>query len=128
MNISEKNEEVFGFVLDKISKSALQTLNKSEHEPADRIILSENDSLSIFVMGRILVGICDAERNSKIASGITEILTASALCLAESRIKTIVDEVREKCANQVIALQRALTDIENGSNAEEALTDIKELL
>ena len=44
-------------VLDKISKSALQTLNKSEHEPADRIILSENDSLSIFVMGRILVGI-----------------------------------------------------------------------
>lgn len=33
MNISENNEEAFGLVLDKISKSALQTLNKSEHEP-----------------------------------------------------------------------------------------------
>lgn len=128
MNISEKNEKAFGLVLDKISKSALQTLNKSEHEPADRIILSENDSLSIFVMGRILVGICDAERNSKIASGIAEILTASALCLAESRIKAIVAEVRTKCANQELALHRAHTDIENGSTAEEALADIKELL
>lgn len=128
MNISEKNEEAFSLVLDKISKSALQTLNKNEHEPADRIILSENDSLSIFVMGRILVGICDQESDRKIASGVSEILTTSTLLLAESRIKAIVAEVRTKCANQVLALQRAHTDIENGYSAEDALTDIKELL
>ena len=128
MNISEKNEEAFGLVLDKISKSALQTLNKSEHEPADRIILSENDSLSIFVMGRILVGICDQESDRKIAFGVSEILSSSVLSLGESHIKAIVAEVREKCANQVLALHRAHTDIENGSTAEEALTDIKELL
>lgn len=128
MNISEKNEEAFGLVLDKISKSALQTLNKSEHEPADRIILSENDSLSIFVMGRILVGICDQESDRKIVSGVAEILITSALPLAESRIKVIVAEVRAKCTNQVFALQRAHTDIENGSSAEETLADIKEPL
>ena len=128
MNISEKNEEAFGLVLDKISKSALQTLNKSEHEPADRIIVSENDSLSIFVMGRILVGICDQESDRKIVSGVAEILITSALPLAESRIKVIVAEVRAKCTNQVLALQRAHTDIENGSSAEDALTDIQELL
>ena len=128
MNISEKNEEAFGFVLDEISKSALRVLNKSEHEPADRIILGENDSLSIVVMGRILVGIGDQESDRKIASGIAEILTASALCLAESRIKAIVAEVRTKCANQVLALHRAHTDIENGSTTEETIVDIKELL
>lgn len=128
MNISEKNEGAFGLVLDKISKSALQTLNKSEHEPADRIILSENDSLSIFVMGRILVGICDQESDRKIVSGVAEILITSALPLAESRIKVIVAEVRAKCTNQVFALQRAHTDIENGSSAEETLADIKEPL
>lgn len=128
MNISEKNEEAFGLVLDKISKSALQTLNKSEHEPVDRIILSENDSLSIFVMGRILVGICDQESDRKIASGVSGILTTSALLLAESRIIAIVDEVRTKCANQILAVQRAHTDIENGSTNEEVLTDIHELL
>lgn len=128
MNISAKNEEAFSLVLDKISKSALQTLNKSEHEPADRIILSENDSLSIFVMGRILVGICDQESDRKIASGVAEILITSALPLAESRIKVIVAEVRAKCTNQVLALQRAHTDIESGYSAEEALAGIKELL
>lgn len=128
MNISENNEEAFGFVLDEISKSALRVLNKSEHEPADRIILGENDSLSIVVMGRILVGIGDQESDRKIASGIAEILTASALCLAESRIKAIVAEVRTKCANQILAVQRAHTDIENGSTNEEVLTDIHELL
>ena len=128
MNVSVNNEEAFGLVLDKIAKSALQTLNKSEHEPADRIILSENDSLSIFVMGCILVGICDQESDRKIASGVSEILTTSALLLAESRIIAIVDEVRTKCANQILAVQRAHTDIENGSNKEEVLTDIHELL
>lgn len=128
MNVSVNNEEAFGLVLDKIAKSALQTLNKSEHEPADRIILSENDSLSIFVMGRILVGICDQESDRKIASGVSEILTTSALLLAESRIIAIVHEVRTKCANQILAVQRAHTDIENGSNKEEVLTDIHELL
>ena len=128
MNVSEKNEEAFGFVLEKISKSVLRTLNMSEHEPSDRIILRENDTLSIFVIGRVIVGICNQETDRKIASGISEILTASALALAESRIKAIVAEVRAKCANQVLALQRALSDIENGSTAEEALADIKELL
>lgn len=128
MNVSVNNEEVFGLVLDKIAKSALHTLNKSEHEPADRIILSENDSLSIFVMGRILVGICDQESDRKIASGVSGILTTSALLLAESRIIAIVDEVRTKCANQILAVQRAHTDIENGSTNEEVLTDIHELL
>lgn len=128
MNISAKNEEAFSLVLDKISKSALQTLNKSEHEPADRIILSENDSLSIFVMGRILVGICNHESDRKITSGISEILDATALSLGESYIKAIVAEVSEKCANQVLALQRAHTDIESGYSAEEALAGIKELL
>ena len=128
MNVSVNNEEAFGLVLDKIAKSALQTLNKSEHEPADRIILSENDSLSIFVMGRILVGICDQESDRKIASGVSGILTTSALLLAESRIIAIVNEVRTKCANQILAVQRAHTDIENGSTNEEVLTDIHELL
>ncbi len=128
MNVSVNNEEAFGLVLDKISKSALQTLNKSEHEPADRIILSENDSLSIFVMGRILVGICDQESDRKIVSGVAEILITSALPLAESRIKVLVAEVRTKCANQVLALHRAHTDIESGYSAEEALAGIKELL
>lgn len=128
MNVSEKNEGVFGLVLNEISKSVLRTLNKSEHEFADRIILGENDPLSIFVIGRILVGICDKESDRKIASGVSEILTSSALLLAESRIKAIVIEVRTKCANQVLALHRAHTDIENDSTAEEALTDIKELL
>ena len=128
MNVSVNNEEAFGLVLDKISKSALQTLNKSEHEPADRILLSENDSLSIFVMGHILVGICDQESDRKIASGVSGILTTSALLLAESRIIAIVDEVRTKCANQILAVQRAHTDIENGSTNEEVLTDIHELL
>lgn len=128
MNVSVNNEEAFGLVLDKISKSALQTLNKNEHEPADRIILSENDPTSIFVMGRILVGISDQESDRKIVSGVSEILTTSTLLLAESRIKALLAEVRAKCTNQVLALHRAHTDIENGSTAEEALTDIKELL
>lgn len=79
-------------------------------------------------MGRILVGICDQESDRKIASGISEILDATALSLGESHIKAIVAEVREKCANQVLALQRAHTDIENGSTAEEVLANIQELL
>ena len=128
MNVSEKNEQAFGVVLDEISKSALRLLNKSEHESACRIILGENDPTSIFVMGRILIGIIDQESDRKIVSGISEILSASALPLAESHIKSIVAEVRDKCANQVLALQRAHTDIESGYSAEEALAGIKELL
>jgi len=128
MNVSEKNENTFGLVLNEIAKSVLCTLNKSEHEKAVRIILGENDPTSIFVMGRILVGICDQESDRKIASGVAEILITSALPLAESRIKVIVAEVRAKCTNQVLALQRAHTDIENGSSAEETLADIRELL
>lgn len=128
MNVSEKNENTFGLVLNEIAKSVLCTLNKSEHEKAARIILGENDPTSIFVMGRILVGICDQESDRKIASGVAEILITSALPLAESRIKVIVAEVRAKCTNQVLALQRAHTDIENGSSAEETLADIRELL
>ena len=128
MNVSEKNENTFGLVLNEIAKSVLCTLNKSEHEKAVRIILGENDPTSIFVMGRILVGISDQESDRKIASGVAEILITSALPLAESRIKVIVAEVRAKCTNQVLALQRAYTDIENGSSAEETLADIRELL
>ena len=128
MIVSEKNEEVFGFVLNEIAKSVLCTLNKSEHEAADRIILGENDPTSIFVMGRILVGICNQENDRKIASGVSEILSASVLSLGESYIKAIVAEIREKCANQVLALQRAHTDIESGYSAEEALAGVKELL
>lgn len=128
MNVSEKNEQAFGLVLDEISKSVLRLLNQSEHELACRVILGENDPTSIFVMGRILVGICDQESDRKIASGVAEILITSALPLAESRIKVIVAEVRAKCTNQVLALQRAHTDIENGSSAEETLADIRELL
>ena len=128
MNVSEKNEEAFGLVLNEIAKSVLRTLNKSEHQPSDRIILGENDDQSIFVMGRILVGICDQESDRKIASGVSGILTTSALLLAASRIIAIVDEVRTKCANQILAVQRAHTDIENGSTNEEVLTDIHELL
>ena len=128
MNVSEKNEKAFGLVLDEISKSALKQLNKSEHDLASRIILGENDPTSIFVMGRILVGICDQESDRKITSGISEILSASALPLAESQIKAIVAEVREKCTNQVLALQNAYNDIENGTSAEEALANIQELL
>ena len=128
MEVSEKNEEAFGLVLNEIAKSVLCTLNKSEHEKAVRIILGENDPTSIFVMGRILVGICDQESDRKIASGVAEILITSALPLAESRIKVIVAEVRAKCTNQVLALQRAHTDIESGYSAEEALAGIKELL
>ena len=128
MEVSEKNEEVFGLVLNEIAKSVLCTLNKSEHEKAVRIILGENDPTSIFVMGRILVGISDQESDRKITSGVSEILSASVLSLGESHIKAIVAEVREKCANQILALQRAHTDIENGSSAEDALTDIQELL
>ena len=128
MEVSEKNEEVFGLVLNEISKSVLRLLNKSEHELACRVILGENDPTSIFVMGRILVGICDQESDRKIVSGVSEILSASALPLGESYIKAIVAEIREKCANQVLALQRAHTDIESGYSAEEALAGIKELL
>lgn len=128
MIVSEKNERAFGLVLDEISKSVLRLLNKSEHELACRVILGENDPTSIFVMGRILVRICDQESDRKIASGISEILYATALSLGESHIKAIVAEVREKCANQVLALQRAHTDIESGYSAEEALAGIKELL
>lgn len=128
MNVSEKNENTFGLVLNEIAKSVLCTLNKSEHEKAVRIILGENDPTSIFVMGRILVGISDQESDRKIASGVSEILSASVLSLGESHIKAIVAEVREKCANQVLALQRAHTDIESGYSAEEALAGIKELL
>lgn len=128
MNVSEKNEQAFGVVLDEISKSALCLLNKSEHESACRIILGENDPTSIFVMGSILIGIIDQESDRKIASGVAEILITSALPLAESRIKVIVAEVRAKCTNQVLALQRAHTDIESGYSAEEALAGIKELL
>lgn len=128
MIVSEKNEQAFGLVLDEISKSVLRLLNKSEHELACRVILSENDPTSIFVMGRILVGICDQESDRKIVSGVSEILSASVLSLGESHIKAIVADVREKCANQVLALQRAHTDIESGYSAEEALASIKELL
>lgn len=128
MNVSEKNEEAFGLVLDEISKSALRLINKSEHELASRIILDENDPTSIFVMGRILVGICDQESNRKITSGISEILSASSLPLAESLIKSIVVEVREKCAAQLLCLQRANNDIENGSTAKEALANVQELI
>lgn len=128
MNVSEKNEQAFGLVLDEISKSVLRLLNKSEHEMACRVILGENDPTSIFVMGRILVGICDQESDRKITSGISEILSASALPLAESQIKAIVAEVREKCTNQVLALQNAYNDIENGTSAEEVLANVQELL
>ena len=128
MNVSEKNEEAFGLVLDEISKSALRLINKSEHELASRIIMDENDPTSIFVMGRILVGICDQESDRKITSGISEILSASSLPLAESLIKSIVVEVREKCAAQLLCLQRANNDIENGSTAKEALANVQELI
>ena len=128
MNVSEKNEQAFWLVLEEISKSVLRLLHKSEHELACRVILGENDPTSIFVMGRILVGICDQESDRKIVSGVSEILSASALPLAESQIKAIVAEVREKCTNQVLALQNAYNDIENGTSAEEALANIQELL
>ena len=128
MNVSKNKEEAFGLVLNEISMSVLRTLNKSEHELADMIILGEKDTLSIFVMGRILVGICDKESDHKITSGIDAILKASALLLAKSHIKAIVAEVRAKCTNQVLALQRAYTDIENGSTVEATLMDIKELV
>ena len=128
MNVSEKNEQAFELVLDEISKSVLRLLNKSEHELACRVILCENDPTSIFVMGRILVGISDQESDRKIASGVSEILSASALSLGESHIKAIVAEVREKCANQVLALQNAYNDIENGSSSEETLANVQELL
>ena len=128
MNVSEKNEQAFGLVLDEISKSVLRLLNKSEHELACRVILCENDPTSIFVMGRILVGISDQESDRKIAFGVSEILSASVLSLGESHIKAIVAEVRENCANQVLALQRAHTDIESGYSAEEVLANIQELL
>ena len=128
MIVSEKNEQAFGLVLDEISKSVLRLLNKSEHELACRVILSENDPTNIFVMGRILVGICDQESDCKIVSGVSEILSASVLSLGESHIKAIVAEVQEKCANQVLVLQSAYNDIENGSSAEEALANIQELL
>lgn len=128
MNVSKNNEEAFGLVLNEISMSVLRTLNKSEHELADMIILGEKDTLSIFVMGRILVGIFDKESDHKITSGIDAILKASALLLAKSHIKAIVAEVRAKCTNQVLALQRAYTDIENGSTVEATLMDIKELV
>ena len=113
MEVSEKNEKAFGLVLDEISKSALKQLNKSEHDLASRIILGENDPTSIFVMGRILVGICDQESDRKITSGISEILSASALPLAESQIKAIVAEVREKCTEQLLDLQNAYNNMEN---------------
>ena len=129
MNVSEKNEQAFGLVLDEISKSVLRLLNKSEHELACRVILGENDPTSIFVMGHILVGICDQESDRKITSGISEILSASALPLAESQIKAIVAEVREKCTNQVLALQNAYNDIEEfGMSAEEVIAHCKEIL
>ena len=128
MNVSEKNEQAFGLVLDEISKSVLRLLNKSEHELACRVILCENDPTSIFVIGRILVGICDQESDRKIVSGVSEILSASVLSLGESHIKAIVAEVRENCANQVLALQRAHTDIESGYSAGEVLANIQELL
>ena len=128
MEVSEKNEKAFGLVLDEISKSALRLINKSEHESACRIILGEDDPTSIFVMGRILVGICDLESDRKISSGISEILSASALPLAESHIRAIVVEVREKCGKQILALQSANNDIENGSSAAEVLANIQELL
>jgi hypothetical protein len=128
MEVSEKNEKAFGLVLDEISKSALRLLNKSEHELACRIILGENDPTSIFVMGRILVGICDQESDRKITSGISEILSASALPLGESHIKAIVAEVREKSAAQLLCLLRANNDIENGCSAEETLANMQELL
>ncbi len=128
MNVSEKNEQAFGVVLDEISKSALRLLNKSEHESACRIILGENDPTSIFVMGRILVGIIDQESDRKIASAVSEILSASVLSLAESHIKSIVAEVRDKCANQLHCLLNANTEIENGRSAEDVLANIQELL
>lgn len=113
MEVSEKNEEVFGLVLNEIAKSVLCTLNKSEHEKAVRIILGENDPTSIFVMGRILVGICNQESDRKIASGVSEILSASVLSFGESHIKAIVAEVREKCAAQLLELQNAYNNMEN---------------
>ena len=128
MNVSEKNEQAFGLVLDEISKSVLRLLNKSEHELACRVILGENDPTSIFVMGRILVGVCNQESDRKITSGISEILSTSALPLAESQIKAIVAEVREKCTNQVLALQNAYNDIENGTSAEEILSNLQQLI
>ena len=128
MNVSEKNEQAFGVVLDEISKSALRLLNKSEHESACRIILGENDPTSIFVMGRILIGIIDQENDRKIASAISGILSASALPLAESHIKSIVAEVRDKCATHLHCLLNAHTDIENGRSAEDVLANIQELL
>jgi hypothetical protein len=129
MNVSEKNEQAFGLVLDEISKSVLQFLNKSEHELACRVILGENDPTSIFVMGRILVGICDQESDRKIVSGVSEILSASALPLAESQIKAIVAEVRENCTKQVLALQNAYNDIEEfGMSAEEVIAHCKEIM
>lgn len=79
-------------------------------------------------MGRILVGISDQESDRKIAFGVSEILSASVLSLGESHIKAIVAEVREKCANQVLALQNAYNDIENGSSSEETLANVQELL
>ena len=128
MNVSEKNEQAFGLVLDEISKSVLRLLNKSEHELACRVILGENDPTSIFVMGRILVGICDQESDRKIVSGVSEILSASVLSLGESHIKAIVAEVREKCNAQLLALQNAYTEIENGKTAEEALANIQQFI
>ena len=129
MNVSEKNEQAFGLVLDEISKSVLRLLNKSEHELACRVILGENDPTSIFVMGRILVGICDQESDRKIVSGVSEILSTSVLSLGESQINAIVAEVREKCTNQVLALQNAYNDIEEfGMSAEEVIAHCKEIL
>ena len=128
MNVSEKNEQAFGVVLDAISKSALCLLNKSEHESACRIILGENDPTSIFVMGRILVGIIDQESDRKIASGISEILSASALPLADSYIKSIVAEVRDRCATQLHCLRDAHTEIENGRSVEDVLAHILKLI
>ena len=80
-------------------------------------------------MGRILVGICDQESDRKIVSGVSEILSTSVLSLGESQINAIVAEVREKCTNQVLALQNAYNDIEEfGMSAEEVIAHCKEIL
>lgn len=108
-------EETFDFVLNEISKSALQTLGMD----------AEEEPLLIGVMGHFLLGLSSSENEAAIIGKASMYLMVSGRFLPEEEIKKMLAETREKCGRQVIGVITAYSDIEDfGCSAEDTLAHL----
>ena len=115
-NCYEYEEEYneYDVVLDKISKSALNTIGYDNKDPQ-----------SVSLMRTILLGIYSNESDDDIVGKVLAQLVLSGLIQPMDYIDNICKETRKKCKKQLFGLQIAMNNLkEFHCSAEEVLTQI----